>query len=59
MSTQSETARIPQLRFPEFSEEWEEKRLEDVGSFKNGLNKPKEDFGFGWRDGNLHSSRRT
>ena len=38
---------IPTLRFPEFSEEWEEKRIEDDFVFKNGLNKEKEFFGYG------------
>ena len=38
---------IPELRFPEFSSEWIEKRLGDIGEFKNGLNKDKTEFGFG------------
>lgn len=38
---------IPSLRFPEFKDEWEEKKLFDIGEFKNGINKSKEDFGFG------------
>lgn len=40
---------VPQLRFKEFSGElsWEKKRLDALGEFKNGLNKGKEDFGFG------------
>ena len=44
----SETAHIPQLRFPEFSGEWEEKNIEDVFEFKNGINKEKEYFGKGY-----------
>lgn len=28
--------------------DWEEKRLGEIGDFKNGLNKSKEDFGFGF-----------
>lgn len=28
-------------------EDWEVKRLDEIGSFKNGINKSKEDFGFG------------
>ncbi len=28
-------------------QDWEEKRLGDVGDFKNGINKDKKDFGFG------------
>ena len=38
---------IPELRFPEFSSEWIEKRLGDIGEFKNGRNKDKTEFGFG------------
>ena len=45
--------KIPQLRFNEFAEPWEEKRLGDIGSFKNGLNKDKNDFGFGYPFVNL------
>ena len=37
--------KIPKLRFPEFSGEWEEKRLGDLGNFYNGLSgKTKDDF---------------
>jgi type I restriction enzyme S subunit len=43
----SKNINVPKLRFSEFSGEWEEKRLRDIGTFKNGLNKSKEDFGFG------------
>ncbi|HLS53665.1 MAG TPA: hypothetical protein VK031_06810, partial [Tissierellaceae bacterium] len=39
--------RVPELRFPEFSGEWEEKRLGEVLEFKNGLNKAKKYFGHG------------
>lgn len=38
---------VPKLRFKEFCEEWEEKRLGDIYEFKNGLNKEKEFFGKG------------
>lgn len=44
----SKNMKIPELRFKEFSGEWEEKTLSELGSFKNGLNKSKEDFGFGY-----------
>ena len=37
----------PILRFPEFIEQWKNKRLGEIGEFKNGLNKGKKDFGFG------------
>lgn len=35
-------------RLPGFSSEWEVKKLEEIGEFKNGINKGKEDFGFGY-----------
>jgi len=38
----------PELRFTEFTDEWEEKRLGNLGNFKNGINKSKEDFGKGY-----------
>lgn len=38
---------VPALRFLEFTGEWEEKKLIEIGEFKNGINKSKEDFGFG------------
>ena len=38
---------VPALRFKEFDGEWELLRLGQIGSFKNGLNKDKKDFGFG------------
>ncbi len=44
---------VPKLRFKEFSGEWEEKYLSELGTFKNGLNKSKEDFGFGYPFVNL------
>jgi len=34
-------------RLPGFSGDWEEKKLGEIGEFKNGINKAKEDFGFG------------
>jgi len=38
---------VPRLRFKEFNGEWEVKTIEDLFSFKNGLNKEKEYFGKG------------
>jgi type I restriction enzyme S subunit len=38
---------VPKLRFGEFEGEWVERKLSDLGNFKNGLNKSKEDFGHG------------
>ncbi|MEA3643749.1 MAG: restriction endonuclease subunit S, partial [Lamprobacter sp.] len=40
---------VPRLRFPEFREvrEWEQKKLSDLFSFRNGLNADKEKYGKG------------
>ncbi len=40
-------------RLPGFSGDWEEKKLGDIGEFKNGINKGEEDFGFGYPFVNL------
>ncbi|WP_189524985.1 restriction endonuclease subunit S [Nostoc sp. 'Peltigera membranacea cyanobiont' 232] len=40
-------------RLPGFSGEWEVKKLGEIGEFKNGINKGKEDFGFGYPFVNL------
>ena len=37
----------PDLRFENFTEAWDYSALGELGSFKNGLNKDKADFGFG------------
>ncbi|CXV55366.1 restriction endonuclease subunit S [Staphylococcus aureus] len=38
---------MPELRFPGFEGEWEEKKVGELLEFKNGLNKGKEYFGSG------------
>ena len=38
---------VPELRFEEFGEDWDLIKLGQKGEFKNGINKGKEDFGFG------------
>lgn len=38
---------VPKLRFKEFSEEWEEKKLKQILEFKNGINASKEQYGKG------------
>jgi type I restriction enzyme, S subunit len=38
---------VPILRFPEFNEEWELKKLGDIMEFKNGINASKEQYGKG------------
>lgn len=41
-------AKVPELRFPGFEGDWEEKNLGDIGSIYSGLSgKTKEDFGKG------------
>lgn len=37
----------PKLRFKEFNGDWERIKLSQMGTFKNGINKDKEDFGHG------------
>lgn len=45
----SKNMNVPQLRFSEFSGEWEEKKLGNVLSFKNGINADKEQYGKGYK----------
>jgi type I restriction enzyme, S subunit len=40
---------IPQLRFPEFTGEWERKKLGEFLEFKNGINASKEQYGSGYK----------
>jgi type I restriction enzyme, S subunit len=44
MSIQSETALTPKLRFPEFSGDWEEKKLGDIAAFSKGKGISKSDI---------------
>lgn len=39
--------RVPKLRFPGFTDDWEQRKVGDFYDFKNGLNKGKEFFGSG------------
>jgi type I restriction enzyme S subunit len=39
----------PQLRFPNFKDEWEIKNLGDLLKFKNGINASKEQYGSGYK----------
>ena len=39
--------RYPELRFPGFTDTWEQRKLGDFYTFKNGLNKEKVYFGYG------------
>ncbi|HDC5742604.1 TPA: restriction endonuclease subunit S [Staphylococcus aureus] len=43
----TQTKNVPELRFPGFEGEWEEKKVGELLEFKNGLNKGKEYFGLG------------
>jgi len=45
--TETQQHNVPVLRFPEFSGEWEEKRLGDFFVFKNGVNADKSQYGSG------------
>ncbi|MEY8446205.1 restriction endonuclease subunit S [Enterococcus ratti] len=37
----------PEIRFPGFTEDWEDRKLSDLMSFSNGINAPKENYGKG------------
>ncbi|MHA6057842.1 restriction endonuclease subunit S [Enterococcus mundtii] len=37
----------PEIRFPSFTEDWEQRKLSDLMSFSNGINAPKENYGKG------------
>ena len=41
--------KVPNLRFPEFTEEWETKKLGEILEFKNGINATKEQYGSGYK----------
>ncbi len=38
---------VPELRFPGFEGEWEEKKLGEFCEFNNGINAKKEQYGMG------------
>ncbi|MDT2712915.1 restriction endonuclease subunit S [Enterococcus gallinarum] len=38
---------MPEIRFPGFTEEWEQRKSSDLMSFSNGINAPKENYGKG------------
>jgi type I restriction enzyme S subunit len=40
---------IPLLRFPNFHEKWENRKLDEFLEFKNGINAPKEQYGSGYK----------
>ena len=45
----NEVKNVPELRFSDFSDEWEEKKLEDLLKFNNGINASKEQYGTGMK----------
>jgi type I restriction enzyme S subunit len=40
-------AKTPEIRFAEFTDAWEQRRLSDYMDFSNGVNAPKENYGKG------------
>ena len=42
-----ETKKTPTIRFREFTDDWEQRKVGEFYDFKNGLNKNKEFFGTG------------
>ena len=40
-------AKVPELRFAGFADDWEERKLGEIGSFKNGMNFGKDAMGHG------------
>lgn len=50
----TEIANTPELRFPEFKDSWHIKNLKEIGTFKNGINKDKNSFGYGFPFVNLN-----
>ena len=43
------STKTPPLRFPEFQSDWEEMKLGELLSFKNGINATKEQYGQGYK----------
>ena len=44
---------VPKLRFPEFTDDWEQRKLGELGNFKNGMNFSKDAMGHGFPFVNL------
>ena len=45
--------RVPRIRFKGFEEDWEQRKLKDIGTLKNGMNFSKEAMGIGFPFVNL------
>ncbi|PRR80036.1 restriction endonuclease subunit S [Clostridium luticellarii] len=48
-------ANVPKIRFPGFTDPWEQRKLGDVGEFKNGMNFSKDAMGHGYPFVNLQN----
>ena len=51
----SEGNSVPEVRFPEFTAAWEQRKLGDLGSLKNGMNFSKDAMGHGYAFVNLQN----
>lgn len=49
----SKTKKVPNLRFQGFTDDWEQRKLGDLGSLKNGMNFSKDEMGIGFPFVNL------
>ena len=47
--------KIPEVRFPGFTDDWEQRKLGELGSLKNGMNFSKEAMGIGFPFVNLQN----
>ena len=48
-------SRVPEVRFPGFTEDWEQRKLGELGSFKNGMNFSKDAMDKGYPFVNLQN----
>lgn len=49
MTQKHTNTKVPKLRFQEYKNDWHEKRLSDLLTFKNGVNASKNDYGNGYK----------
>ena len=49
------TANVPKLRFPGFTDDWEQRKLGELGELKNGMNFSKDAMGHGFPFVNLQN----
>ena len=50
-----EGAKVPEIRFEGFTDDWEQRKLGDLGSLKNGMNFSKDAMGHGYAFVNLQN----